>query len=166
MSSIRGALSRKLEQMSVWATEWSGRSEIILAAVVVVAIWMASGPWLHYSDAWQLAINSVTSVVTFLMVFLIQRAQNKSAMAVQLKLNEIIGALRGASNRMIGIEELSEDDLRRLHERYQQLAEISQDTARLKAAVSVDGVDQHPPDTPRSNDAASRPTPRRTPSTP
>lgn len=144
MPSFKDRMGRGLERVSVWATDWSGRSEVLLAAAVVVVIWAASGPSFHYSDAWQLIINSITSVVTFLMVFLIQRAQNKSAMAVQLKLNEIIGALRGASNRMIGIEELSEDDLRRLHQRYQQLAEVSQDTARLKAAVSVDGIEHTP----------------------
>ncbi len=145
--SLKDSLGGGLERVSVWATEWSGRSEVVLAAVIVVAVWGASGPFFHFSDAWQLVINSITSVVTFLMVFLIQRAQNKSAMAVQLKLNEIIGALRGASNRMIGIEELSEDDLRRLHERYQQLAELSQDRTRLKAAVSVETVEQELADT-------------------
>ncbi len=135
----------------MWATEWSGRSEAVLVAVLTVAIWGALGPLFHYSDSWQLVINSLTSIATFLMVFLIQRAQNKSSMAVQLKLNEIIGALGGASNRMIGIEEMSEEELRSLHERYQRLAEITQDAARLKAVVSVETLEDHVSDSPSSS---------------
>jgi low affinity Fe/Cu permease len=150
-----GGKGRWVERLSLWATDWSGRSETIVLALVLLVAWAASGPLLHYSDTWQLIINTFTSVVTFLMVFLIQRAQNKSSLAIQLKLNEIIAAMRGASNRLIAVEELSEDDLRRLHERYQQLAEITHERARLKTASSIEAVEQqlgdaepHPPDAP------------------
>jgi low affinity Fe/Cu permease len=136
------SVGRQIERISLWATDWSGRSESILAAVFVCLVWAVAGPFMHFSDTWQLLINTVTSVVTFVMVFLIQRAQNKSSMAIQLKLNEVIAALRGASNRLIGVEELSEDELRRLHERYQQLAELTQQDTRRKAAYSVEAVEQ------------------------
>src|SRR5262249_31118235 len=79
------------------------------------------GPIFHYSNAWQLVINTGTTIVTFLMVFLIQRTQNKESLALQLKLNEILAALEGASNRLINIEDLSEEEIRKLHDRYQKL---------------------------------------------
>jgi len=113
----------------------------VIGAAIITMLWAATGPLFHFSDTWQLIYNTLTSVITFLMVFLIQRAQNKSSMAVQLKLNEVIAAIRGASNRMIAIEELSEDDLRELHERYQRLAEITRDRSRLKTASSVEEME-------------------------
>jgi low affinity Fe/Cu permease len=135
-------LSRDIEQASVWATDWSGRSEAIVASVIICLLWAVAGPFMHFSDTWQLIINTLTSLVTFVMVFLIQRAQNKSSLAIQLKLNEVIAALRGASNRLIAVEELSEDELLRLHARYQQLAELTQRDSRRKAAYSVEAVEQ------------------------
>jgi len=115
-------LGRAFERFAVQATEWTGRSSAFVLASVVVVVWMATGPWFHYSDTWQLVINTGTTIVTFLMVFLIQRAQNKDAKAIQLKLNEIVSALRGASNRLIDIEDLSEDELEVLHQHYQRIA--------------------------------------------
>ena len=122
-------LGRAFERFAVQATEWTGRSSAFVLASVVVVVWMATGPWFHYSDTWQLVINTGTTIVTFLMVFLIQRAQNKDAKAIQLKLNEIVSALRGASNRLIDIEDLSEDELEVLHQHYQRIA--SQGAKRL-----------------------------------
>src|ERR1700716_4569545 len=80
-------------------------------AVTIILVWAATGPIFHYSDTWQLVINTGTTVVTFLMVFLIQRAQNKESKAVQMKLNEIVAAIQGASNRLIDVESLSEEDI-------------------------------------------------------
>lgn len=160
MARPTDTLGRAIEQASLWATDWSGRTGTLLASVIVVLIWAAAGPFMHYSDTWQLIINTVTSVVTFVMVFLIQRAQNKSSLAVQLKLNEIIAAMRGASNRLIAVEELSEDDLRLLHERYQRLAEITQADSRMKAAYSVEAVEQQMADAephPAGAPASTRP---------
>jgi low affinity Fe/Cu permease len=113
-------LGRQIERVSLWATEWSGRTDAILASVIICVLWAAAGPFLHFSDTWQLIINTLTSLVTFVMVFLIQRA----------------------SNRLIAVEELSEDELRRLHERYQQLVELTQQDPRRKAAYSVEAIDQ------------------------
>jgi len=117
-----------LERFSIRATDWSGSSEAFLASVIVVAVWAMTGPLFHYSDAWQLVINTITNVVTFVMVFLIQRTQNKDSLATQLKLNELIAAVQGASNRAMAIDDLSEKELKRLHDRYLNLAARKQDS--------------------------------------
>src|SRR5204863_3312286 len=105
----------ELEHFAAAATRWTGSTSAFIAAVGVIVIWLITGPIFHFSDTWQLVINTGTTIITFLMVFLIQRAQNKDALAVQLKLNEIVAALEGASNRLISIEDLSEEDLKTLH---------------------------------------------------
>src|SRR5438270_451393 len=93
-------------------------------AVGVIVVWAATGPIFHYSDTWQLVINTGTTIVTFLMVFLIQRSQNKESLAVQLKLDEIVASLEGASNRLIDEEDLSEQEVENLRKHYQQLGQI------------------------------------------
>jgi low affinity Fe/Cu permease len=114
-----------VERISTVATNWTGHTSAFAWALVLVIGWTLSGPFFHYSDTWQLVINTVTNLVTFLMVFLIQRAQNKDTMALQLKVNELIAAQKGAHNSLIAIEELSEDELRILHERFLRLAAVS-----------------------------------------
>ena len=114
-----------LERFSLRATEWAGSSWTIAAACAVILAWLVSGPVFHFSDTWQLVINTGTSIITFLMVFLIQRAQNKESRAVQLKLNEIVAAIAGASNRLIDVENLSERELKALHKHYGALVELS-----------------------------------------
>ena len=100
-----------------------GSSWAFCAAVGIVALWGISGPYFHYSDAWQLAINTGTTIVTFLMVFLIQNTQNRDSRATQLKLDELIKAIRGARNSMIDLERLSDEELRELEEEYKKLCE-------------------------------------------
>jgi low affinity Fe/Cu permease len=95
-------------------------------ALLVVLVWAGTGPVLEYSERWQLIINTLTTVVTFLMVFIIQHAQNKDMRAVQLKLNELIAASQGASNRLIDVEDLSDRELEHLYARYQHLAQTAQ----------------------------------------
>jgi low affinity Fe/Cu permease len=114
-----------LERAALAVTEWAGSSAAFAIAAGCIVVWAAAGPWFHFSDTWQLVINTGTTIVTFLMVFLIQRSQNKDARALHLKVNEIIAGLEGASNRMINIEDLTEAEVRRLHERYRRLLEIS-----------------------------------------
>jgi low affinity Fe/Cu permease len=122
-----------IERISAAATEWTGRTTAFMFAVLLVIGWMLSGPLFHYSDTWQLFINTVTNLVTFLMVFLIQRAQNKDTLALQLKVNELIAAQHGARNALIAIEQLSEDELRTIHERFLRLAESSRNGAPANA---------------------------------
>src|SRR5262249_1951201 len=113
---------RALQEFAHKATQWTGTSWAFLLAVIVVLVWAATGPVFEFADTWQLVINTGTTIVTFLMVFLIQRAQNKDSQAIQLKLNELIAAVQGASARMLNVEDLSEQELRRLHARYEHLA--------------------------------------------
>ena len=93
-----------------------------------------------FSDTWQLVINTGTTIVTFLMVFLIQRSQNKDSLATQVKLNEILAALKGASNRLINVEDLSEDEIRELHQRYEKLARRAQRAADATKACSIESM--------------------------
>jgi low affinity Fe/Cu permease len=115
-------MSSGLEKFSQLAVRWSGSAWALCLASATIVGWLAVGPFFGYSNTWQLAINTGTTIITFLMVFLIQRAQNKESQSVQLKLNEIVAALQGASNRLINVEDLSEDEVHKLHEDYQKLA--------------------------------------------
>jgi len=102
-------LSQILEQFSLKATKATGTSMAFILALSVIIVWGLTGPLFRFSDTWQLVINTSTTIVTFLMVFLIQRTQNKDAQAIHLKLNEMVAALEGASNRLIDVEDLNEE---------------------------------------------------------
>ena len=117
-----------LERFSRQVTIWSGSSWAFIVAFGVIVVWAATGPIFHYSDTWQLVINTGTTIVTFLMVFLIQRAQNKESLAVQLKLDEIVASLSGASNRLIDVEDLSEEEVENLRKHYQELGKLLEGT--------------------------------------
>jgi low affinity Fe/Cu permease len=116
----------------------AGHPVTFVFCCLLIVVWGASGPMFHFSDTWQLVINTGTTIVTFLMVFLIQRAQNKDALAVQLKLNEIVAAIDGASNRLIAVEDLSEVELRVLRIHYQQLAEMARRENSVSQSHSVE----------------------------
>jgi low affinity Fe/Cu permease len=124
--------------MSSAATAWTGSTSALVVAVSVIVIWLISGPVFHYSDTWQLVINTGTTIITFLMVFLIQRSQNKESLAVQLKLNELVAAVEGASNRLIDVEDLSEEELKVLHKFYQRLSTMAKSDDDLGKSHSVD----------------------------
>src|SRR5712664_4358334 len=117
----RSGLSQMLERLSRKATEATGTSTAFILACLVIIVWIATGPLFHFSDSWQLVINTGTTIVTFRMVFLIQRTQNKDALAIHLKLNEIVSAIEGASNRLVDVENLTEDEIAVLHRHYQKL---------------------------------------------
>jgi len=108
----------------------SGSSGAFLMAVAVVAVWVITGPLFGYSDTWQLVINTGTTIVTFLMVFLIQHTQNKDTHALQLKLDELIRATDGAHNALMNLEELSEEEIEAIRARYLQLAADAQKDLR------------------------------------
>jgi low affinity Fe/Cu permease len=91
------------------------------AAVLVIVVWLLTGPMFHFSDTWQLIINTATTVVTFLMVFLIQNTQNRDAKAMHLKLDELIRAVKGARNQLVDLENLSDEELKRLQEQFRRL---------------------------------------------
>lgn len=102
---------------------WTGRPAAFLIAALVVVVWALTGPLFHFSDTWQLVINTGTTIVTFLMVFLIQNTQNRDSEAVQLKLDELLRATQGAHNALLDVEELSEDELDEIKRCYTKLAQ-------------------------------------------
>jgi len=104
-------------------TQLSGTTGVFVGAVAIVLGWAALGPVFQYSETWQLIINTGTTIITFLMVFLIQRAQNKDSLVLHLKLNELLAATRGASNRLINAQDFSEEEIRLIHGFYCLLAE-------------------------------------------
>jgi len=119
-------------------TRFTSGGAAFLIALALVVLWIATGRLFHYSNTWQLVINTFTTVVTFLMVFLIQRSQSKEALAMQLKLNEIVAGLEGASNRLVSIENLSEKELMTLHAHYAKLAEMAKRDIDLLKSHSID----------------------------
>lgn len=114
-------------------SHWAGHPLAFLLSVSIVVAWAASGKLFHYSDTWQLVINTGTTIVTFLMVFLIQNTQNRDAMATQLKLDELIRANSDARNKLIDLEELSDEDMEKLHAEFCALKEHFESRAELVA---------------------------------
>src|SRR6185369_15477462 len=118
-----------------------GPAAFVLAFAVVV-LWAVAGPLFDFSSEWQLVINTGTTIVTFLMVFLIQRSQNKESLAIQLKLNEIVAAVEGASNRLIDVEDLGEAELAALHGHYQRLVELAKRDLELAQSHSIEEAEE------------------------
>src|SRR5215213_10231867 len=127
-----------LERMSRKATEWTGTSLAFALALGTIVVWAVTGPFFHFSDTWQLVINTGTTIVTFLMVFLIQRAQNKDSAAVHLKLNELVAALPWTSNRLISAEDLSEEEVRVLRAHFRKLVELAKEDEDFHRAHSIE----------------------------
>jgi low affinity Fe/Cu permease len=138
MPPKRSKVSELLERFSYQATRATGTSSAFVLAVLVIIVWAITGPIFRYSDTWQLVINTGTTIVTFLMVFLIQRAQNKDALAIHLKLNEIVAALEGASNRLIDVEDLSEPEIDALRNYYKRLIELARKDDVLTTTHSIE----------------------------
>ena len=113
-----GEFFRKFARKS---SDLLGRAEVFLLALVMIVMWAALGPLYHYSDTWQLVINTATTIVTFLMVFLIQNTQNRDAKAIQLKLDELIRAVQGARTGLVRLEELTDDELKELEASFEAL---------------------------------------------
>ena len=131
-----------MERLSGAVSRWAGSSSAFALALLVVVGWALTGPIFHYSETWQLVINTGTTIVTFLMVFLIQRAQNKDSRAIQLKLNELVAAMEGASNRLIDIEDLDEGELETLHKFYAKLVDIARNDNALGKSHSVEEAEE------------------------
>jgi low affinity Fe/Cu permease len=117
--------SELFARVSCVIAHWMGKPLAFLVAAALVITWGLTGPLFHYSDTWQLVINTSTTIITFLMVFLIQNTQNRDTMALQLKLSELILCINEAENRFAGAEDLSEDELERLHEELRKRAETT-----------------------------------------
>jgi low affinity Fe/Cu permease len=130
------------EHMSSRVTAWTGSSSAFALALAAIVVWGAVGPLFGYSNTWQLVINTGTTIVTFLMVFLIQRTQNKDSLALQLKLNELVAVIEGASNRLIDVEDLDENELKTLHDYYGRLAQMAKKDNMLGESHSIDEAEE------------------------
>ena len=123
--------ARAFDRLAKWASRASGRPAAFTLAALMIAAWIVTGPLFGYSDTWQLVINTATTVVTFLMVFLIQNTQSRDTEAMQIKLDELIRATEAASNALLDLEELDEATLDRYRQAYEQLARKSRELARV-----------------------------------
>ena len=124
-----------------WTARATGRPFTFALALGVIIAWGASGPLFGFSDTWQLVINTGTTIVTFLMVFLIQRGQNKESMAIQLKLNELIASNAQANNRLVDIEDLSPEELAVIKKFYVKLARLAETDSDVHTSPSLDEAD-------------------------
>ena len=136
------SIGDRFEAFSKVITQFTGSTAAFGCALGVIVVWALIGPVFHFSDTWQLVINTSTTIVTFLMVYLIQRAQNKDSLAVHLKLNEIVAALSGASNRLVDVESLSEKELTQLHRFYRELASLCENEGNVTISHSVEEARQ------------------------
>lgn len=127
-----------MERFSSRVTALAGSTPAFIVAFLLIVIWGISGPVFHYSEQWQLVINTGTTIITFLMVFLIQKSQNKDSLAIQLKLNELVAAHKFASNRLVNVENMTEDELKVIKKYYAQLSEFSKKEESLQQSHSID----------------------------
>jgi len=126
------------EKFASGVTKATGKPMAFILACLIIIGWIFTGPIFHYSDTWQLVINTGTTIITFLMVFVIQHSQNKDSIAVQLKLNELIAASNTASNRLVDVEELSTEDLEILRKFYIKLSELAKSERDIHSTHSID----------------------------
>ena len=130
------------ERIAVTLTKLTGTTFSFVTAISVIIIWALTGPVFGYSDTWQLVINTGTTIITFLMVFLIQRTQNKDSLAIQLKLNELIASVYGSSNRLIDVEDLSEKELEILRKHFSRLAQLYSNEKDIKQSHSIEEAEK------------------------
>jgi low affinity Fe/Cu permease len=124
-TSRSSALAHQFSDFSRAIAQWTGNPTAFLLAAAVVLTWVVTGPLFNYSDTWQLVINTGTTIVTFLMVFLIQNTQNRDTLAIQLKLSELVLAMKGAENKFAAIEDLTDEELEDLHDDCRSRAEFA-----------------------------------------
>jgi len=127
-----------LAKFSSKVTELAGSNSAFVTASLLVLLWLVSGAFFDFSDTWQLVINTSTTIITFLMVFLIQRSQNKESVALHLKLNELVAAHQQASNRLVSAEDMSEEELKTLQKYYSKLAVMSKKDESLQQSHSIE----------------------------
>ena len=130
------------ERFAANVTKATGSTSAFIIAFALVIVWAVSGPFFHYSENWQLVINTGTTIITFLMVFLIQKAQNKDSLAIQLKLNELVAAHEFASNRLVAVENMSEEEMKVIQKYYSKLSAITRTEESLQQSHSIDEAEQ------------------------
>ncbi|RYD56697.1 MAG: low affinity iron permease family protein [Sphingobacteriales bacterium] len=133
----------RFDHFSSAVTKVTGQPITFLTALIIVIVWGITGPLFGFSDTWQLVINTGTTIITFLMVFVIQQSQNKDTMALHLKLNELIAATKGASNRLIDIEDLTEVELDKLKQFYIQLSKLAAEEKDILATHTIEEAEDN-----------------------
>jgi len=133
---------KPIEKFSSVATKAAGSSTAFIIALAIVVIWGLAGPYFHYSQIWQMVINTSTTIITFLMVFLIQKSQNKDSLAIQLKLNELIAAHEFASNRLVNAENISEEELKIIQDYYAKLSIETKKEESLQVSHSIEEAEE------------------------
>jgi len=141
MAKKKSGLNSFFDKFSVKATKVTGSVWAFIIALLVIVTWAISGPLFHFSDTWQLVINTSTTIVTFLMVFIIQQTQNKDTTAIHLKLNELIASNKYASNRLVDAEDLTEEELKVLKKFYVKLSNLAEKEEDIKASHSIDDAE-------------------------
>ena len=134
---MAGSLEHHFERFASRVSRWAGHSLAFFAAMVIVVGWAVSGPIFGFSETWQLVVNTATTIITFLMVFVLQNSQNRDGEAVQAKLDELIFALRGADNRFVGAEQLSGPELKQLREVLLKQAEVATEELANRGAEPI-----------------------------
>jgi low affinity Fe/Cu permease len=155
-SSRMTTLNNNFSRMAQVFAGWAGHPMAFLLAILVVVVWAGLGPIFNYSDTWQLVINTGTTIVTFLMVFLIQNTQNRDILTVQLKLSELVLAMRGAENKFAALEDLSDEELHSLHEQCRERVEMTSSHIETRKSKKESAAEQSnpPPKRARKNGAS------------
>src|SRR4051795_13315704 len=136
------AFNKAFSSFAQWVSRWSGRTPTFILAIAVVLVWAATGPIFHYSDTWQLVINTGTTIVTFLMVFLIQNSQNRDAAAMQAKLDELLRAVDKAREQFIGIEHLTDQQIELVRAALEKHAKQIKEEPAKKQKTAPNTVDR------------------------
>lgn len=131
------------EKFAEKVTKATGSTPVFLGAFLIVVVWAVCGPIFDYSETWQLVINTGTTIITFLMVFLIQKTQNKDSLAIQIKLNELLASHEMASNRIVDIEDISEEELEILEKYYRKLAALAEKEKTIRQSHSIGEAQLH-----------------------
>lgn len=152
----KSTVKRKFQQFSAWVTKATGTSTAFFIALMVIVVWAISGHFFHYSEVWQLVINTGTTIVTFLMIFVIQQSQNKDTMAIHLKLNELIAANELTSNRLVASEDLTDEELEVIKKYYKKISDLSLKKQTLFATHSLDEAKQNSEDKTKKSPSTNR----------
>ena len=138
MKKSKKSFSHTFEKLATYVCKITGSTPAFIIAFLIIIVWAVSGPFFNFSETWQLVINTGTTIITFLMVFLIQKAQNKDSLAIQLKLNELVASNEFSSNRLVDIENMTEDDMIIVQKYYKRLSELSKNDISLQTSHSID----------------------------
>ena len=143
ISPRRLSRARLFNRIAGWVTRKAGSPGVSISAFAIILLWLLSGPMFNFSNTWQLIINTGTTIITFLMVFIIQQSQNKDTAAIQLKLNELIACHEKASNRLVDIEDLTEEEIRVLKSFYVKLADRAEVEMDIHSSHSLDEAEEN-----------------------